>query len=133
MKIGEVIKQYREEHNLSQREFARRCDLSNAQISWLEIGIGSNGKPVKPTFDTVRKVAKGMGISAEQLITQCEDFELDLTDTIEQTPLVENFVKELSEYTPDERMLIQAYRMIPAEHRIEAMTAILAIKTKYEK
>ena len=94
MKIGEVIKQYREERNLSQREFALRCDLSNAQISWLEIGIGSNGKPVKPTFDTVRKVAKGMGISAEQLITQCEDFDLDLTDTIEQTPLVENFVKE---------------------------------------
>ena len=133
MKIGEVIKQYREERNLSQREFGRRCDLSNAQISWLEIGIGSNGKPVKPTFDTVRKVAKGMGISAEQLITQCEDFDLDLTDTIEQTTLAENFVKELSEYTPDERMLIQAYRMIPAEHQLEALEAILKIKAKYEK
>jgi transcriptional regulator with XRE-family HTH domain len=46
MKIGEAIKQYREEHGLSQRTFARRCDLSNAQISWLEIGVGSNGKPL---------------------------------------------------------------------------------------
>ena len=118
---------------MSQRDFAKKCGLSNAQISWLEIGIGSNGKPVKPTFDTVRKVAKGMGISAEQLITQCEDFDLDLTDTIEQTTLAENFVKELSEYTPDERMLIQAYRMIPAEHQLEALEAILKIKAKYEK
>lgn len=121
MKIGEVIKQFREEHNISQRAFARHCDLSNAQISWLEVGVGSNGKPVKPTFDTVRKVAKGMGIPTEMLIMQCEDFELDLTDTLKPQP------------APDEDMILQAYRSIPVEHRIEAMTAILAIKTKYEK
>jgi transcriptional regulator with XRE-family HTH domain len=132
MKIGEVINQYREEHGLSQREFARRCDLSNAQISWLGVGIGSNGKPVKPTFDTVRKVAKGMGISAESLITKCEDFELDLTDTVEKTPLVQGFITELNERTPDEYMLIQAYRLIPVEHRMEALEAILKIKAKYE-
>lgn len=133
MKIGEYIREYRESHGISQRAFARHCGLSNAQISLLEVGVGSNGKPVAPTFDTVRKVARGMGISAEELITQCEDFELDLTDTIEQTPLVQGFVKELSEYTPDERMLIQAYRMIPAEHQLEALEAILKIKAKYEK
>lgn len=133
MKIGEVIKQYREEHGLSQRAFARHCGLSNAQISWLEVGVGSNGKPVKPTFDTVRKVAKGMGISAEMLISRCEDFELDLTDTIEQTPLTQRFIDELNERTPDEYMLIQAYRLIPVEHRMEALEAILKIKAKYEK
>jgi hypothetical protein len=93
----------------------------------------ADGKDVAPKFDTVRKIARAMGLSTEMLISQCEDFDLDLTDTIEQTPLVENFVKELSEYTPDERMLIQAYRMIPAEHQLEALEAILKIKAKYEK
>ena len=36
MKIGEYIRQYREENKLSQREFAKMCGLSNAYISMLE-------------------------------------------------------------------------------------------------
>jgi transcriptional regulator with XRE-family HTH domain len=134
MKLGDVVRQYREAKGLSQREFGRRCGLSGVIISFIERGERSNGEPYSPKFDTVRKVAKGMGTTADVLLTQCDDFVLDITDgVIEETPLVSGFVKELTERTPDEDMLIQAYRLIPAEHRIEAMTAILAIKTKYEK
>jgi transcriptional regulator with XRE-family HTH domain len=134
MKLGDVVRQYREAKGLSQREFGRRCGLSGVIISFIERGERSNGEPYSPKFDTVRKVAKGMGTTADVLLTQCDDFMLDITDgVIEETPLVSGFVKELTERTPDEDMLIQAYRLIPAEHRIEAMTAILAIKTKYEK
>ena len=133
MKIGEVVRQYREAHGLSQREFGRRCGLSGVIISFLERGERSNGEPYAPKFDTVRKIARGMGTSAEVLISQCEDFMLDISgNTIEETPLVAGFIKELTERTPDEDMILQAYRAIPAEHRIEAMTAILSIKTKYE-
>lgn len=132
MKLGEVIKQYREEHEISQREFARRCGISNTAIQSIENGFRADGKDVAPKFDTVRKIARAMGLSTEMLISQCDDFDLDLSDTI-QTPLMEHFVKELSEYTPDERMLVQAYRMIPAEHQLEALEAILKIKAKYEK
>lgn len=134
MKLGDVVRQYREAKGLSQREFGRRCGLSGVIISFIERGERSNGEPYSPKFDTVRKVAKGIGTTADVLLTQCDDFVLDITDgVIEETPLVSGFVKELTERTPDEDMLIQAYRLIPAEHRIEAMTAILAIKTKYEK
>ena len=134
MKLGDVVRQYREAKGLSQREFGRRCGLSGVIISFIERGERSNGEPYSPKFDTVRKVAKGMGTTADVLLTQCDDFVLDITDgVVEETPLVSGFVKELTERTPDEDMLIQAYRLIPAEHRIEAMTAILAIKTKYEK
>ena len=80
MKIGDMIRQYREERGLSQRAFARRCGLSNAQINFLERGYGNSGKPFEPTFDTVRKVARAMGKSAEALITECDDFMLTLKD-----------------------------------------------------
>ena len=39
MKLGEFIKQYREEHGISQREFARRCGISNTAIQSIENGF----------------------------------------------------------------------------------------------
>ena len=133
MKLGEFISQYREEHGLSQREFARRCDLSHVIIQFVEKGERSNGDPYLPRFDTIRKLARGMGMSAESLITQCEDFNLDVSVGVEETPLVLDFMKELQSQSTDEAMLIQAYRLIPIEHRIEAMQAVFKIKEKYEE
>ena len=129
MKIGDVVKQYREEHGLSQVDFATRCGLSDVVISFIERGQRSNGKPYLPKFETVRKLARGMGTSAESLITQCEDFNLDISVGMEETPI---FTDLLQSQSMDEIMLLQAYRMIPIEHRIEAMQAIFKIKEKYE-
>lgn len=133
MKIGEYIKNYRESHFLSQREFARKCGLSNAQISLLEKGVGATGEPFMPSYKTISKVARGMGVTIEMLISQCDDFEIDITDdAMLETPLVKQFMEEQTQRSPDEEMLLQAYRLIPSEHRIEAMQAVLAIKMKYE-
>ena len=131
MKIGQIIAQYREDHGLSQRDFARRADLSSAVISFIEKGFRDNGKPYIPKFDTIRKVARAMGKSAEQLITECEDFDIDVEVGMEETPLIADFIRELQNQSPDEAMLIQAYRLIPVEHRIEAMQAVFNIKEKY--
>ena len=134
MKLGDIIRKYRDEHNfMSQREFARKCQLSNAQISLLESGIGTSGEPFMPSYRTISKVAKGMGMSPEMLIAQCDDFDIDITDDSRlESNLVEKYIEEQLSRSPDEEMLLQAYRMIPAEHRIEAMQAVLAIKMKYE-
>lgn len=78
MRVGEVITKYREEHRLSQREFARRCGLSNAQIAFMERGYGTTGKPFEPTFDTLRKVARAMGTTPEVLMAECDEFRLTL-------------------------------------------------------
>ena len=51
------------------------------------------------------------------------------------SPLVRGFISELKQndgLKPDEEMLLQAYRLIPASHRIEAMQAVLGIMQKYE-
>lgn len=132
MKIGERIAEYREQHGLSQREFARRCDLSHVIIGFLEKGERTDGTPYLPRFDTIRKVARGMGTSAEVLISECEDFDLDISVGMEETSLVRDFMRELQNQSTDEAMLVQAYRLIPIEHRIEAMQAIFKIKEMYE-
>ena len=129
MKIGEYVQDYRESHGMSQREFARKSGLSNAIISFLERGVRQNGEPYMPKFDTVRKVARVMGKTAEELISECDDFQLDISVGMEETPLYEDFAQSQS---MDETMLLQAYRMIPMEHRIEAMQAVFKVKDKYE-
>jgi transcriptional regulator with XRE-family HTH domain len=129
MKIGEKVAEYREQHGLSQREFARRCDLSHVIIGFLEKGERTDGSPYLPRFDTIRKVARGMGTSAEALISECEDFNLDISVGMEETPI---YADILQSHSTDEIMLLQAYRMIPIEHRIEAMQAVFKIKDMYD-
>jgi len=68
MKLSKIIKNYREENDLSQREFAKRCGLSNSLISILEMGVNpQTGKPMEPDMRTYRRIADGMGITTEAL------------------------------------------------------------------
>lgn len=132
MRIGEYVRKYREEHFMSQRDFAKKCGLSNAQISLLERGIGTSGEPFVPSFVTVAKVAQGMGMTTDALFAVCDDFAMNISDQKTEPQVIESFVNELQKQSPDEAMLIQAYRLIPEEHRIEAMQAVLSVKMKYE-
>ena len=78
MRLGEMIKEYREARGMSQRAFARKCGLSNGQIAFLERGIGNSGKPFEPTFDTLRKVARAMGTYPEYLMETADEFKISL-------------------------------------------------------
>lgn len=80
MKLVELIIQYRISHDLSQRQFAQRCNLSNGYISMLERGVNpSTGKPITPTFPQLQKLASGMGISLMELFEQVDDMPIDLS------------------------------------------------------
>ena len=68
MKLGDLIAQYRAKYNMSQREFARRCDLSNSLISILEKGYNpQTGKEISPDIETYGRIASTMGISLQNL------------------------------------------------------------------
>lgn len=74
MKLGKLILQYRERNDLSQREFARRCDLSNSLISIIEKGINpQTGKEVSPDLETYARIARAMGITMQTLFEQLGD------------------------------------------------------------
>lgn len=75
MKLSEILKKYREENKISQREFARRCQLSNSLISILEMGTNpQTGKPMEPDLKTYRRLASGMGMTEKELLDEiCSD------------------------------------------------------------
>ena len=79
MTLGEVIKKYREENKISQREFARMTGLSNSYISQLEMNMNSkNGQPIKPQLETYKAVADAMGITIDALFCMVDDMEISL-------------------------------------------------------
>ena len=75
MTIGEIVKRYREEHGLSQRQFAERCgDITNGYISMLEQGKNpSTGKPIVPSIEKVASLARAMGLTLHQLVDMADD------------------------------------------------------------
>lgn len=69
MTLGSIVKQYREEHNMSMDEFSKRCTLSKGYISMIENNINPrNNKPIAPTLPSINKLAKGMGIELDSLL-----------------------------------------------------------------
>ena len=92
MKLSELIIDYRKRMNISQREFSRRCDLSNSYISFLEKNLNpKTGKPLVPTLEQYKKLADGMGMSVHQLFEQLdEDSPVDLHVTVVEEPAPAN-------------------------------------------
>lgn len=62
-KIGEIIKHYRNENNLSLRDFASRTSLSHSYISKLE-----NNPDSELTIPSAKEIAKAMHMSVEELL-----------------------------------------------------------------
>jgi len=61
--LARKVKQLREKLGLSQEKLARLADVSNNTIINIEAGKQDN-----PTIDTLKKVAKALGVSVENLI-----------------------------------------------------------------
>ena len=79
MNLSEFIKQYREDHGLSQRQFAAQCGLSHGYIALLEKEINpKTGEPITPTFPQWAKLAKGLGVSVHELFTVLDDAPLHI-------------------------------------------------------
>ena len=87
MTLVELIQEYRAEHGLSQRQFATECDLSNGYISMLERGKNpKTGQPITPTLVALQKLATGMNMTLNEMLTKVEDMPVDLGDSTVGTP-----------------------------------------------
>jgi transcriptional regulator with XRE-family HTH domain len=108
MDLKDILIQYRKEHNISQREFARRSGLSNAQISILEFGMNKqSGRKPTPDMNTYKKIAEGMGISLQTLFKKIGDSEIVNLDSRDDSyPIVipdsERFSKIVTYMTPED-------------------------------
>ena len=74
MFIGEIIKEYRTTHNLSQREFASRTSLSHSYINTLEkVYNPKTTKPYAVTTDVAKDLANAMMMPIEELIYKLDE------------------------------------------------------------
>lgn len=86
MRLGEIVEKYRAEHDLSQRQFAATCHLSNGYISMLEKNINpKTGQPVVPTLPSIKKIADAMHISLNDLLSMADDMPIGLFDDEEES------------------------------------------------
>ena len=82
MKLSEIVRQYREEHGLSIRQFAKQCDLSHASMANIENEVNSRGQPyIIPQMGTINKIAFGMGIPARELLSMMDGVKIDESPT----------------------------------------------------
>lgn len=102
MKLSEIVKQYREAHNMSLRTFASRCGVSHSVIYNVENEKNTAGEPFTPSFETMQKIAAGMGLSVNDLLRQLEDMPIYASE-------VDEWRDELRS-NPDLRMLLSASR-----------------------
>ena len=109
MKLSNIITDYRNQEQISQREFARRCGLSNSYISFIENEYNPRtGKPIVPTLEQYHKIASGMGLTVHELFERLdEDSPVDLhVSDASRVPVIvpnsEQFLKIAQAMSPDD-------------------------------
>ena len=131
MTIGEFINNYLTEHSMSQRQFAKRCNLSNGYISMLINNVNPRtGKPLVPSLSAVLSISGGMGITIDELIEKTEDTPVDISVT-KNMPIAsksdgrQDIISYQESFTSHEMRLIEAYRKNP--HMQAAVNTLLGI------
>lgn len=119
MTLKDLIIEYRNDHGLSQRQFATACGLSNGYISMLEKEMNPNTKlPVTPTLPKLKQLASGMGMSLTDLLVKVDDMpvELILDDADSKKLVLEiedeldaEIMKIISGLTPEKKQQALSY------------------------
>lgn len=79
MKLSELVSSYRSTHGLSQRQFADLSGLSNAYICMIERDNNpKTGQPIVPTMQAYAKIARGLGITIQDLFEKIDDSPVSL-------------------------------------------------------
>ena len=88
MNLGEIIKKFRDDNELSMDKFAKMSGVSKAYISVLEKNKRpKTGKPVTPSIPVIKNVAEAMNMSFDELFNMLEDNQIvsiDLDDVIKK-------------------------------------------------
>jgi transcriptional regulator with XRE-family HTH domain len=119
MTLKDLIVKYREDHGLSQRQFATACGLSNGYISMLEKGQNPSTKlPVTPTLPKLKQLATGMGMTLTDLLVKVDDMPVELILEDEENkklvPEIEDeldaeIMKAISGLTPEKKQQALSY------------------------
>ncbi|WP_419077421.1 helix-turn-helix domain-containing protein [Phascolarctobacterium faecium] len=120
-KLSEFVRTKR--GNMSLREFAKLCEnISHTQIDSIERGIDPRtSKPVRPTVETLSKIAKGTGVSVAYLaaLANGDDF------TGDEEPK-KKIPKDLKKLLNEEEITLNG-RMVSPEDKEKMLRIIEAL------
>ena len=116
MHVGELIKQSRLDHNLSMQDFADKSSLSKAYVAMLErVYNPENKQPISPAMDKMNKIAKGMGLSFDDLLQRLNSGS-EFVDSKDRAVEIElNECLEELRNNPEMRQLLKSARNISKE------------------
>lgn len=111
-KLSKFVREKR--GDMSLRDFAHLCgDISHTQIDSIERGVDPRtGKPVKPTVETLAKIAKGTGVSIAYLAALANNEEPDATYYTD--PETARLAQELKDH-PQFRVMFDSTKDMDAE------------------
>lgn len=73
MTLGEIIKKYRIEHDMSMDAFSEKSHISKAYISLLEKNKHPRtGKPIAPSIEIIKQAADAMGMDFNDLFAMID-------------------------------------------------------------
>lgn len=97
MLLGDIIKQYREQHQMSLQDFADLIGTSRSYIHMLEKNINpSTDKPISPSIETLKLLASAMNMDLEFLLRLLNnDQEIFLDEKEYQKQFEDDILKKL--------------------------------------
>lgn len=104
MTLGEYIKAYRKDNDMTMDDFAKKSGLSKGYISMLEKNRHpQNGKPITPTLETCKKAASAMGLSVNDLLGRLDPATpIDMEEAQPKTPKLEGVYLSFAKQAQDE-------------------------------
>lgn len=120
MNLGDIIKNYRTEHEISQDVFAEKSGLSKAYVSILERNFNPKSKkPPIPSLETIKAVASVIGSDFNDLIALL-DGNTKVSLYNKSAPVSEDALSN------EEKLLVELFRQIPSESRPLVLSMIKA-------
>lgn len=93
MTLGQIIRAYREENSMSMDNFAKASGLSKGYISQLENNVNpKTGEPPRPSVETIRKAAKGMFMTFDEVMTNLDD-DIKIVDDKPEVKIVKKAIR----------------------------------------
>lgn len=75
MRLGEIIRNYREENGMSMSEFAKAAGISKAYIGFLEKGSNpQTGKEIAPSIKIIHSIAQAMHMDFDELFNTIDGY-----------------------------------------------------------
>lgn len=99
MSIGENIKKTRKKQELTQKSLAKRANISRSYLADVE------NNRYNPSIDVLNKIAKALGITAQQLLKDDIDEKDDIDKMEEDLQILFNKIQKIS--PKDRKKLLQ--------------------------